>query len=100
MEEKINKIIFEVIDEINFLLEDQNKIEKKENEIIFGHVSKLDSLGRVNFIVILEDKISNEFNLDEFSLIDIIEDHDSLSIQKLSESINNFLSNNISEKNI
>jgi hypothetical protein len=54
------KLIFDTIDEMNLDLEPSEKIEKKENTVIFGIDSALDSIGLVNFITIIEQKIEEE----------------------------------------
>ena len=94
MKEKLEKIIYEIIDELNPLLEEKEKLKKHDNEIIFGDSSKLDSLGKVNFIVIFEEKINNELSIEDFSLIDLMTNHDSESIGELVQLINNYLNDN------
>ena len=59
MEKKVLDIIYGAIDEINDELE-EGKIEKKENAILFGSESVLDSIGLVNLITIIEQKIEDE----------------------------------------
>lgn len=54
------KIIYETIDEINLDLEDDEKIEKSEDALIFSDGSSLDSLGLVNLVTIIEQKIEEE----------------------------------------
>lgn len=51
------KLIYDSIDELNLDLEADEQIEKNENTSIFGSDSKLDSMGLVNLITILEEKI-------------------------------------------
>jgi acyl carrier protein len=51
------KLIYDSIDELNLDLEAEEQIEKNENTSIFGSDSKLDSMGLVNLITILEEKI-------------------------------------------
>jgi len=58
--EKINDTIFKAIDEINLQSEDENKLEKKTDTILYGKNSRLDSLGLVNLIVEVEQKIQDE----------------------------------------
>jgi len=58
--EKINETIFKAIDEINLQSEDENKLEKKTDTILYGKNSRLDSLGLVNLIVEVEQKIQDE----------------------------------------
>ncbi len=54
------QLIFDTIDEMNLDLELSEKIEKKEDTVIFGIESALDSIGLVNFITIIEQKIEEE----------------------------------------
>ncbi len=54
------QLIFDTIDEMNLDLELLEKIEKKEDTVIFGIESALDSIGLVNFITIIEQKIEEE----------------------------------------
>ncbi len=59
--EKINETIYNALDEINQFLPDENKIEKKEDTVLYGANSRLDSLGLVNLIVAVEQAIQDEF---------------------------------------
>lgn len=52
--------IYKAIDEINEDLAPDLKIEKKENAEIFGKSAKLDSMGLVNLITIIEQLIEEE----------------------------------------
>ncbi len=54
------KLIYDSIDEINEDLEEGEKVEKSEETIIFADGSSLDSLGLVNLITIVEQKIEEE----------------------------------------
>lgn len=64
MKDVILKIIYLCVDEINDDLEADGKLEKNELEEIFSANSKLDSMGLVNFVVSIEEKIQEHFNLD------------------------------------
>jgi acyl carrier protein len=64
MKDVILKIIYLCVDEINVDLETDGKLEKNELEEIFSADSKLDSMGLVNFVVSIEEKIQEHFNLD------------------------------------
>lgn len=61
--EKIVQIVFDVIDETNAELPTDRKIEKSKDAILFGKSGKLDSLGIVNFIVAVEDRVREEFGI-------------------------------------
>ena len=63
MKDVILKIIYLCVDEINDDLETDGKLEKNELEEIFSADSKLDSMGLVNFVVSIEEKIQEHFNL-------------------------------------
>ena len=69
MRKKILESVFKSIDEINHQITDPiNKLEKSEKTILFGDslsngMSKLDSLGLVNFIIAVEQNIEDEFNI-------------------------------------
>jgi acyl carrier protein len=53
-------LIFDTIDEMNLELDSSNQIKKNEDTVIFGIDSALDSIGLVNFITIIEQKIEEE----------------------------------------
>jgi len=58
--EKILHIIYAVIDEINEQFDENQRLEKSKDTVLFGQTGKLDSLGMVNFIVGLEQKVQEE----------------------------------------
>jgi len=57
---KITQIVFQAIDDVNQLLIDK-KIEKSIDTDLIGESSKLDSLGLLNLIVAVEDRINDNF---------------------------------------
>ncbi|MDQ3019272.1 MAG: hypothetical protein M3R36_01685 [Bacteroidota bacterium] len=59
--ENINKIIFDAIDELNGSMSEESKLDKSANSVLYGYKSKLDSLGLVNFIVDVEQRVQDEF---------------------------------------
>ncbi len=61
------ELIYEVIDEINLDLEPAAQIKKEEDSIIFGPESALDSMGLVNLITLIEQRI--EEKTDQFIAI-------------------------------
>jgi acyl carrier protein len=67
MKNEILELIYQSIDEINYI--NQLQIEKKETTIIFGMESELDSLGLVNLIVSIESNVNEKFNKN-FTLTD------------------------------
>ncbi|MBN2411418.1 acyl carrier protein [candidate division KSB1 bacterium] len=67
--EKYLHIIYAVIDEINEQLDKNQRLEKSRDTVLVGQSGKLDSLGMVNFIVGLEQKVEEETGK-EISLAD------------------------------
>lgn len=67
MKDVILQLVYLSVDEINLDLD--SKLEKKESENIFSADSKLDSMGLVNFIMDVEDRIQDHFKL-ELTLAD------------------------------
>lgn len=61
MKIQIIELIYSSIDEINKNRDAEKLIEKSEDTVIFGANSKLDSLGLVNLIVSLEEKVNDAF---------------------------------------
>jgi D-alanine--poly(phosphoribitol) ligase subunit 2 len=60
--QKITELIYSAFDTINEELPKKNRLEKKNDEIIFGDGGKLDSLGLVNLIVSIESIIDEELD--------------------------------------
>lgn len=56
----ILSIIYAAFDEINQDLEADEQIVKSEDTIIFGPDSKIDSMGLVNLITIIEEQIEEK----------------------------------------
>lgn len=54
------KLIYEVIDELNLELEKSALLEKSVDAKIFGQGSVLDSMGLINFITLIEEKIEED----------------------------------------
>lgn len=61
--EKITQLIFDAIDDINAQLSKEQQLEKSIDTALYGEEGKLDSLGLVNFIVAVEQKIQDELGL-------------------------------------
>ena len=59
----VQKILYDSIDELNQQLDENKKIEKSLDTKLFGGNSKLDSLGLINLIVMVEQNIEDEFDL-------------------------------------
>ena len=56
-------MILATIDEVNELLPPVQQLEKSVDTVVFGGDGKLDSLGLVTFIVAVEQKIAETFNV-------------------------------------
>jgi acyl carrier protein len=66
---EIRETIFSALDELNNLLPAQERFPKREDTPLAGPDGRLDSLGLVNLIVILEQKLEAHLNA-SLSLID------------------------------
>ncbi len=60
---RVVKVIFEAIDEFNHELTEEQQLEKSANTVLFGKSGKLDSLGLVTFIVAVEEKLQEGFEV-------------------------------------
>lgn len=56
----ILQAIYNTVDEINRQLLDNQQLAKSTDTIIVGDGGQLDSLGVINFLVLLEEKLSQE----------------------------------------
>ena len=61
--EKVLAVIFKCIDEINEQEKPDKTLLKNIDEVIYGNDGKLDSLGLVNFIVAIEEKVEDKFGV-------------------------------------
>ena len=59
----IETVIINSIKELNNNLSKDNKLELSKKTILFGKDGKLDSLGLVNLLVIMEQNIEDEFDV-------------------------------------
>jgi len=66
---KTIEIVFDAIDEYNELQSKEMILQKSQETILFGGKSKLDSLGLVSLITIIEERLNDSFNV-EISLAD------------------------------
>ncbi len=64
MEQKdiVMQKVLEAVEELNLQLEDDQQIAVAAETVLFGKGGKIDSLGLVNLIVILESLIVDEFD--------------------------------------
>ena len=53
-------IVYTAIDSLNEQLSDERKIQKDPTTVLLGNEGKLDSIGFVNFVVLLEEKCQQE----------------------------------------
>ncbi len=61
--DKVTKVIFDAIDEVNMLLPPDVRLAKSTDTILFGSGGGLDSLGQINFLVALEQKIEENLSI-------------------------------------
>ena len=66
---QIAEIVYRAIDELNDSLEENAKLEKSSEQVLFGSDTSLDSLGLVNLIVGVESILSEDLEL-ELTLTD------------------------------
>ena len=59
---KILELIFQVVDELNERLPEEERLEKSKETPLTGEAAKLDSLKLVSLIVSTEQKVQEEFN--------------------------------------
>jgi len=60
---KIENLTFSAIKEINEQLPREQQLGESRKTILFGKDGSLDSLGLVNFLVIIEQNIEDEFSV-------------------------------------
>ena len=56
-------VIYAAVELYNATAEDGQKVEKSPEAVLFGHGSKLDSLGFISVIVAVEEMIQEEFEV-------------------------------------
>jgi acyl carrier protein len=61
-EESVMKTVYAAIDDFNDSVEEDEKIEKAAATILFGKGAVLDSLGFVNLIVAIENRVDDDFD--------------------------------------
>ena len=62
MKNKSLKVIYSSIDEYNNQVNEKLRLTKSIDTVLMGSKSKLDSLGLVNLLVIIEQNTEDEFN--------------------------------------
>ncbi len=63
IKENIVQTIFAAVEEVNQQLPPQEKLEQSLETVLFGKAGKLDSLGLVNFVVAVEERIEKDLGL-------------------------------------
>jgi acyl carrier protein len=61
--DKVLQVVFAGIEEANQVLPREAQLEKSEETALMGELSELDSLGLVNLIAAVEQKIEEEFHV-------------------------------------
>jgi acyl carrier protein len=59
-DEKIQQLIYEVVDEINAKLPEDEQLTKEPETLLYGEEGNLDSLGLVIFVAAIEKKLEDE----------------------------------------
>jgi acyl carrier protein len=67
--DKIRQTVFTVLDELNEQLPGDQQLAKRDTTVLVGPDGVLDSLGLVNLIALLEQRVESDFNT-SVSLID------------------------------
>lgn len=62
--DQIQVVVYRSIDRINELLQDENALTKEDTTILVGDGSTLDSMGFINFVVTLEEELTQVMNHD------------------------------------
>ena len=63
MNERVLQAMFKAMDEVNQVLPKEQRLEKSVDTVVLGNQGTLDSLGLVNLIVAIEQKIEEEFGV-------------------------------------
>lgn len=63
IQERVLQVIFDGIDAANQVLPREARLPKAEQTVLMGAAGGLDSLGMVNLIVAIEQKIEEEFGV-------------------------------------
>jgi D-alanine--poly(phosphoribitol) ligase subunit 2 len=60
--ETVKQLVLDSLKELNEQLDVDKQVELAENTVLFGRGSRLDSLGLVNLIVLVEEKANETFS--------------------------------------
>jgi len=69
--DKIVQTVMESIDELNWQLPKEEKLEKSIDTALFGAAGNLDSLGLISLVTTVEQKIEENFSMTVILLDDI-----------------------------
>ncbi len=61
--DEILEVVLEAVEEYNLQVDDDQKVEPSVETVLFGRGGKLDSMGLVNMIVLVEEKINTKFDV-------------------------------------
>ena len=79
IEERVRQTVFGVLDELNEQLPARQRLPKADTTVLAGEQTGLDSLGLVNLMALLEQRIESEFqipiNLMDEELVDEASTH-------------------------
>ena len=98
--QQILSLIYTSIETINEMKIDEDKLELKENTLLFGPDSKLDSLGLVNLIVDIEQRFSDKFGIEIILTDERVMTDDTIvfeSVKTLADYISSVLKEDIHE---
>ncbi len=59
---KIEQIIFEAIEDLNLKRPQEDQLKKSEDTVLFGYSGQLDSLGLVDLVLAVEQKITEKLD--------------------------------------
>jgi len=59
--EEVQRVVYEAVDDVNEILPEGRRVVKDPGTPILGPDCVMDSLGFVNFIVIVEDRVQAQF---------------------------------------
>lgn len=59
----VRSLIYEVVDEINEMTAEDRQISKSADTVLIGKESAIDSLGLINLLVTLEDKVTAQYGI-------------------------------------
>jgi acyl carrier protein len=62
-EEDLAQTIYEAMEELNEQLPEENNLPKERETVLFGEDGLLDSMGVINLLVILEEKLESNLKI-------------------------------------